>query len=127
MVKFWDQMQPEHISWILAQKIFWVATSPLSPDGHINVSPKGVAGTFHVINERKVWYEDLSGSGTHIRLIPCTRSSYWSQESKLSLTYARTVGSLSCSQRSKVLHGSYDSLEKVIPTLIKGRVYLSRP
>ncbi|KAF9783412.1 hypothetical protein BJ322DRAFT_976363, partial [Thelephora terrestris] len=71
MAKFWEQLQPEHISWILAQKLFWVATSPLSPEGHINVSPKGVAGTFHVINERKVWYEDLTGSGvetiSHIR------------------------------------------------------------
>ncbi|KAF9646297.1 hypothetical protein BDM02DRAFT_3171887 [Thelephora ganbajun] len=71
MVKYWEHLQPEHIAWIVAQKLFWVATSPLSPDGHINVSPKGVAGTFHVINEHKVWYEDLTGSGietiSHIR------------------------------------------------------------
>jgi len=65
MVKFWEHLQPEHIDWIAAQKLFWVATSPLSPDGHINVSPKGVAGTFHVMNERKAWYEDLTGSGTY--------------------------------------------------------------
>lgn len=71
MVKFWEQLQPEHISWILSQKVFWVATSPLSSDGHINLSPKGVAGTFHVVNEQKVWYEDLTGSGietiSHLR------------------------------------------------------------
>jgi len=71
MVKFWEHLQPEHIDWIAAQKLFWVATSPLSPDGHINVSPKGVAGTFHIMNERKAWYEDLTGSGietiSHIR------------------------------------------------------------
>jgi len=64
-------LQPELIDWIIAQKLFWVATSPLSPDGHINLSPKGVAGTFHVIDERKVWYEDLTGSGvetiSHLR------------------------------------------------------------
>lgn len=70
MVKFWEQLQPELIDWIAAQKLFWVATSPLSPDGHINLSPKGVAGTFHVINERKVWYEDLTGSGTYNPLAP---------------------------------------------------------
>ena len=65
MVKFWEQLQPEHITWIVAQKIFWVATFLLSPDGRMNISPKGVAGTFHVVNERKVWYGDLTGSGTH--------------------------------------------------------------
>lgn len=75
MAKYWEHMQPEHIAWIVAQKLFWVATSPLSPDGHVNVSPKGVAGTFRVMNERKVWYEDLTGSGTYIRLTPHPRSS----------------------------------------------------
>ncbi|KAJ3528664.1 hypothetical protein NMY22_g9317 [Coprinellus aureogranulatus] len=51
--------------------MFWVASAPLSADGHVNVSPKGVAGTFHVESSTKVWYEDLSGSGAetiaHIR------------------------------------------------------------
>lgn len=73
MVKFWEHLQPEHIDWIATQKLFWVATSPLSPDGHINVSPKGVAGTFHIMNERKAWYEDLTGSGTHSPLVPTPR------------------------------------------------------
>jgi len=71
MAKYWECLQPDLIAWIITQKLFWVATSPLSPDGHINVSPKGVAGTFHVIDERRVWYEDLTGSGvetiSHIR------------------------------------------------------------
>ena len=65
MGQYWECLQPELIPWIVAQKLFWVATSPLSPDGHINVSPKGVDGSFHVINERKVWYEDLTGSGMY--------------------------------------------------------------
>lgn len=55
---------PEHlIEWILKQQMFWVASAPLSGDGHINMSPKGVEGTFHVVNSHRVWYEDLSGSG----------------------------------------------------------------
>ena len=65
MAVFWEHMQPEHIEWILSQKLFWVGSAPLTPDGHVNISPKGVAGTFHVINERKVWYEDLTGSGAY--------------------------------------------------------------
>lgn len=33
---------PDNIyQWILLQKMFWVATAPLSKSGHINVSPKG--------------------------------------------------------------------------------------
>lgn len=71
MVTFWNAIPDAHISWILDQKLFWVATAPLNPDGHVNVSPKGVVGTFHVVNPNRVWYEDLSGSGvetiSHIR------------------------------------------------------------
>lgn len=51
--------------------MFWVASAPLSPDGHVNLSPKGTADSFHVMNSRQVWYQDLSGSGvetiSHIR------------------------------------------------------------
>ncbi|KAG6811345.1 hypothetical protein H0H92_007852 [Tricholoma furcatifolium] len=59
------------IAWIEKQQIFWVASAPLTADGLVNISPKGVEGTFHVGSSRKVWYEDLSGSGvetiSHIR------------------------------------------------------------
>jgi hypothetical protein len=53
------------IAWIEKQQMFFVATAPLTADGLVNISPKGVEGTFHVVNSRKVWYEDLSGSGEH--------------------------------------------------------------
>jgi len=43
--------------------MFWVATAPLDTHGHVNVSPKGVADCFHVVNSKQVWYEDLTGSG----------------------------------------------------------------
>jgi len=59
------------IAWIEKQQMFFVASAPLAADGLVNISPKGVLGTFHVANSRKVWYEDLSGSGVetiaHIR------------------------------------------------------------
>jgi hypothetical protein len=89
MAKYWEYLQPEHIAWIVAQKLFWVATSPLSPDGHVNLSPKGVAGTFHVVNERKVWYEDLTGSGTHILSTPHPRSSRHDLRNRDYLSYTR--------------------------------------
>ena len=48
---------------IEAQHVFFVATAPLAADGHVNVSPKGVAGTFVVLDEHTVAYLDLTGSG----------------------------------------------------------------
>src|SRR6187200_3186436 len=49
-------------AFIAAQHLFFVATSPLSPDGHVNVSPKGL-DTFRVLGPRQVAYLDLVGSG----------------------------------------------------------------
>jgi hypothetical protein len=45
------------------QKMFFVATAPLAPDGHINLSPKGLAGTFAILDGRTIAYLDLTGSG----------------------------------------------------------------
>ncbi|KAF2009701.1 hypothetical protein BU24DRAFT_437267 [Aaosphaeria arxii CBS 175.79] len=55
--------------WILDQKMLWVATAPLSPDGHINISPKG-GPYFGIISPTKFWFMDLTGSGveTHAHL-----------------------------------------------------------
>ncbi|KAF5309058.1 hypothetical protein D9619_013586 [Psilocybe cf. subviscida] len=68
---FQDELTPSLAEWMLKQQMFWVASAPLSADGHVNISPKGVEGTFHVDNTRRVWYEDLSGTGAetvaHIR------------------------------------------------------------
>jgi hypothetical protein len=50
-------------TFITAQPVFFVATAPLSPEGHINCSPKGNDGTFAVLDKRRVAYLDLTGSG----------------------------------------------------------------
>lgn len=63
MVKFYTTIPSSIIPWIQEQKMFWVATAPLSPSGHVNLSPKGYEGTFHVVDQNRVWYEDLTGSG----------------------------------------------------------------
>ena len=49
--------------WISAQPVFFVGTAPLAGDGHVNVSPKGLAGTFAVLGPLEVAYLDLTGSG----------------------------------------------------------------
>ncbi len=61
-MKRYESINPALQAWIAEQKIFFVATAPLSRDGHINCSPKG-ADTFRVLGERAVAYLDLTGSG----------------------------------------------------------------
>ncbi|KAK4936306.1 hypothetical protein LTR10_022783 [Elasticomyces elasticus] len=84
---FYETLPPKLVGWLLEQKVFWIGSAPLSGDGHINVSPKGVSDKggpfFGVIKERKdgkavsvddddneedivirkFWYMDLTGSG----------------------------------------------------------------
>ncbi|KAF9477536.1 hypothetical protein BDN70DRAFT_934163 [Pholiota conissans] len=71
MGQFLEEIPQYLVEWILKQQMFWVASAPLSPDGHVNISPKAIEGTFHVVDSHRVWYEDLSGSGAetvaHIR------------------------------------------------------------
>jgi hypothetical protein len=43
--------------------MFFVGTAPLGRDGHVNVSPKGLAGSLAVLGPREVAYLDLTGSG----------------------------------------------------------------
>ncbi|MBN0039327.1 pyridoxamine 5'-phosphate oxidase family protein [Cellulosimicrobium cellulans] len=50
-------------SFVLAQPVFFVGTAPLAADGHVNVAPKGMAGTFAVLGPHRVAYLDYTGSG----------------------------------------------------------------
>jgi len=59
---FYEKIPNSLIEWIKQQKVFWVATAPLSGSGHVNVSPKG-GQYFGVIDEKTFWYHDLTGSG----------------------------------------------------------------
>jgi hypothetical protein len=61
-------------SWIGRQPMFFVATAPLSADGHVNVSPRGL-DCLSVLDERTVAWVDLTGSGAetiaHLRENGC--------------------------------------------------------
>jgi hypothetical protein len=63
MAKYYDEIPESLIKWVMKQHMFWVASAPLGPGGHVNVSPKGTADCFHVVNPHRVWYQDLTGSG----------------------------------------------------------------
>ncbi|MFJ6835196.1 pyridoxamine 5'-phosphate oxidase family protein [Streptomyces sp. NPDC091209] len=49
-------------TFIEAQPLFFTATAPLSEDGTVNLSPKGLSGSFAVLDERTVAYLDFAGS-----------------------------------------------------------------
>lgn len=48
---------------LLAQPVFFVATAPADPAGHVNLSPKGLSGSFAVLGPLRVAYLEYGGSG----------------------------------------------------------------
>ena len=63
MAKVFEEIT-EHIrEWVARQSMFFVATAPLAPDGHVNVSPKGPIGSLRITRSALVAYLDISGSG----------------------------------------------------------------
>ena len=62
MGKTYDQLDDRLIDFIRKQKMFFVASAPLSPEGHVNMSPKGY-DSFAVLGPDEVAYIDLGGSG----------------------------------------------------------------
>jgi pyridoxamine 5'-phosphate oxidase-like protein len=70
MSKQLENIDAELAAWITRQRVFFVATAPLSSDGHINTSPKG-GDSFRILGPREVVYQDYTGSGaetaSHLR------------------------------------------------------------
>lgn len=62
MGKFSPSISVAHQQFISEQHLFFVATAPLSGEGRVNLSPKGL-DCFRVIGDNKVAYMDLIGSG----------------------------------------------------------------
>jgi hypothetical protein len=62
MAKFFDHILAQHREFIDGQKMFFVSSAPLSADGHVNLSPKGI-DSFRVLSENRVAYMDIVGSG----------------------------------------------------------------
>ena len=62
MAKFYDSIEPAQQVFIEKQKMFFTGSAPLSANGHINVSPKGL-DSFRVLSPNRVAYMDIIGSG----------------------------------------------------------------
>jgi hypothetical protein len=63
MGKVYEQISEEQREFIQAQPMFFVATAPSGPDGHVNLSPKGYPGSFVILGPNRVGYADYTGSG----------------------------------------------------------------
>lgn len=62
MGKFFDNINDNHRDFILKEHIFFTASAPLSGEGHINLSPKGM-DSFRILSNTRVAYMDIVGSG----------------------------------------------------------------
>ncbi len=62
MAKLLAEITTELAAWIAAQPLFFVASAPLSGDGHVNLSPRGL-DSLRVLGPLEVALYDLTGSG----------------------------------------------------------------
>jgi hypothetical protein len=69
MAAVYDQLDDKLTDFIRRQRVFFVATAPLSAEGSVNLSPKGY-DSLAIIDPKTVAYADLGGSGieTHAHL-----------------------------------------------------------
>ncbi|GEC04544.1 pyridoxamine 5'-phosphate oxidase [Streptomyces spinoverrucosus] len=62
MGKTYERIDGRLRSFIEEQPLFFTATAPLSGDGTVNLSPKGLKGSFVVLDELTLAYLDFAGS-----------------------------------------------------------------
>src|ERR1700688_573315 len=62
MSTVYDELDETVIGFIRRQKLFFVATAPLSAEGSVNVSPKGY-DSLAIIDSKAIGYWGLGGSG----------------------------------------------------------------
>ncbi|MFK7933118.1 MAG: pyridoxamine 5'-phosphate oxidase family protein [Saprospiraceae bacterium] len=82
---------------VAEQKMFFVATAPLTADGFVNLSPKGL-NAFRILDEKTVAYLDLTGSG------------------------AETIAHLSENQRITIMFCAFTGRPNILRFYGKGRV-----
>ncbi|MEU8956973.1 pyridoxamine 5'-phosphate oxidase family protein [Streptomyces sp. NPDC048518] len=62
MGKTYERIDGRLRTFIEEQPMFFTATAPLAGDGTVNLSPKGMRGSFVVLDELRVAYLDFAGS-----------------------------------------------------------------
>ena len=70
MGKTYAEISEDLATWIRRQHLFFVASAPLTADGYVNCSPKGL-DSFAILDAHTVAYLDFNGSGvetiSHVR------------------------------------------------------------
>ncbi|MFE4107816.1 pyridoxamine 5'-phosphate oxidase family protein [Almyronema epifaneia] len=85
MAKLFSTITPELQQFIESQHLFFVGTAPLSAEGHVNLSPKGLE-TFRVLTPLQVGYLDLTGSGNET-------SAHLQQNGRITFLFSAFTGS----------------------------------
>src|SRR5581483_8196961 len=83
MGKVYEALTEDLQTFIQAQHVFFVATAPLSAEGHINLSPKGL-DSFRILSPNRVAYLDLTGSGNET-------SAHLYENKRITLTICRQM------------------------------------
>ena len=100
MAKVFAEIDTKLSDWIAQQHIFFVGTAPLGAASNVNVSPKGMGGTFAILGPRTVAYLDYTGSG------------------------AETIAHLRENARIVIMFCAFDGAPKIVRLHGKGRVVL---
>ncbi|HJQ07114.1 MAG TPA: pyridoxamine 5'-phosphate oxidase family protein [Nocardioides sp.] len=64
MSKVYEQVDGRLREFVERQRVFFVGTAPLAADGHLNLSPRGIPGTFGMLDEHTFAWLDGTGSGS---------------------------------------------------------------
>jgi hypothetical protein len=99
MGKVFDVIDEGLAAWIADQHLFFVATAPLSGDGMVNLSPRGL-DSFSVLDETTIAWLDLTGSG------------------------AETIAHLNENGRVCLMFCSFDARPRIVRIHGRGRVAL---
>ena len=64
MSKVYERVDGRLQEFVERQRVFFVGTAPLAADGHVNLSPRGIPGTFGMLDEHTFAWLDGTGSGS---------------------------------------------------------------
>ncbi len=64
MGKIYEKVDGRLREFVDRQPVFFVGTAPLAADGHVNISPRGIVGTFGMLDEHRFAWLDGTGSGS---------------------------------------------------------------
>lgn len=113
MAQRYAELSPEHIRFIGAQKIFFVATA--TADSRVNVSPKGM-DALRVLDSRRVAWLNVTGSGNET-------AAHVQQQPRMTLMFCAFEGPpliLRLYGTARVVHrgdGDWSALSPLFPPL----------